>query len=131
MKTVLSVDRTVFCGAREKEEQIMWACYIGEISEFYKERWEPHTVSPDQKSPDVYDVIDNRREIGYRLDGWAAIACFSDCVQVDWGGWAYKVTKEQILKYNREASHQYLLPEDLADSLDPDKEYAIIDVEIY
>ena len=66
----------------------MWACYIGEISESYQKQWEPHTVSPDQKEPDVYDVIDDRWEIGYRLDMRAAQECLSDCIQVDWGGWA-------------------------------------------
>ena len=109
----------------------MWACYIGEISESYQKQWEPHTVSPDQKEPDVYDVIDDRWEIGYRLDMRAARECFSDCIQVDWGGWAYKVTPEQILKYNEKASHQYLIPEDVAYALNPEKQYAIIDVEIY
>ena len=109
----------------------MWACYIGEISESYQKQWEPHTVTPDQKEPDVYDVIDNRREIGYRLDMYAALECFSDRIQVDWGGWAYRVTPEQILKYNETASRQYLIREDVAYTLDPEKQYAIIDVEIY
>ena len=109
----------------------MWACYIGEISESYQKQWAPHTVSPDQEEPDVYDVITGRRKIGYRLDGWVALECFSDRIQVDWGGWAYKVTKEQILKYSQEACHQYLIPEDVAETLNPAKQYAIIDVEIY
>lgn len=109
----------------------MWACYIGEISESYQKQWEPHTVSPDQKGPDVFDVIDNRREIGYRLDMQAAHECFSDCIQVDWGGWAYKVTPEQILKYNEKASSQYKIPGSLAHSINTGKQYAIIDVEIY
>ena len=47
----------------------MWACYIGEISESYQKQWEPHTVSPDQKEPDVYDVIDDRclLPVGYGI----------------------------------------------------------------
>mgnify|MGYP007070312760 CR=1 FL=1 len=109
----------------------MWACYIGEISESYLKQWEPHIVNPDQKEPDVYDVIDNRREIGYRLDMQAAQDCFSDCIQVDWGGWAYKVTPDQIRKYNETASCQYQIPESLAYDMNPEKQYAIIDVEIY
>lgn len=108
----------------------MWACYIGEISESYQKQWKPHTVSPDQKEPDVYDVIDDRWEIGSRLDTQAAGECFSDCIQVDWGGWAYKVTPEQILKYNEEASPLYLIPEDVAFALNPQKQYAIIEVEL-
>ena len=109
----------------------MWACYIGEISESYRERWEPHTVSPDQKGPDVYDVITDRWEIGYRLDSWAANECFPGWIQVDWGGWAYKVDTEKILKYNEKACHMNKIAEDVAYALDPKKEYAIIDVEIY
>ena len=109
----------------------MWACYIGTISDSYRERWEPHTVRPDQKEPDVYDVIDDRQSIGYRLDAHAAHECFSDCIKVDWGGWAYKVTAEQIRKYNKMANHQYLIPRNVAPALDPEKDYAIIDVEIY
>ena len=109
----------------------MWACYFGEISESYQKQWEPHTVSPGQKQPDVFDVIENSREIGYRLDMQAAYECFSDCIRVDWGGWAYKVTPEQIRKYNEEADCQYLIPESLAYSMDPQKQYAIIDVEIF
>lgn len=38
----------------------MWACYIGEITKSYQDKWEPHTVQPDQKEPDVYDVIADR-----------------------------------------------------------------------
>ena len=109
----------------------MWACYIGEISESYQKQWEPHTVSPDQKEPDVFDVIDNRREIGYRLDMQAAQESFSDCIQVDWGGWAYKVTPDQIRKYNEATSYQYQIPGSLAYSMNLEKQYAIIDVEIY
>ena len=109
----------------------MWACYIGEISESYQKQWEPHTVSPDQKGPDVFDVIDNRREIGYRLDMQAAHECFSDCIQVDWGGWAYRVTKERILRYNLEAVPRYRIPESVLSLMEPGKEYAVIDVELY
>ncbi len=109
----------------------MWACYIGEISKSYQELWEPHTVSSDEGEPSVYNVINNSREIGYRLDMQAAKRCFSDCIQVDWGGWAYKVTASQILKYNEISSRQYLIPEEIVYTLDPQKQYAIIDVEIY
>ncbi len=109
----------------------MWACYFGEISESYRERWEPHKVTPDQREPDVFDVLENRYEIGYRLDSQAAAECFSDGIKVDWGGWAYKVAPEQIRKYNRATTPQYRIPEGLADYMDPEKQYAIIDVEVY
>ena len=109
----------------------MWACYIGEISESYQKQWAPHTVRPDQKEPDIYDVIIGQLEIGYRLDMRAARECFSDCIQVDWGGWAYKVTAEQILKYNETACHMNRIPEYIAYGMDPKTQYAVIDVEIY
>ncbi len=108
----------------------MWVCYIGEISESYLENWSPHTVGPDQTEPEVFDVLTDgtRQEIGYRLDMSAAEKCFSDRIQVDWGGWAYKVTSEQIRAYNQATSPQYQIPEC---ELDPEKAYAIIDVECY
>ena len=114
-----------------KEEIIMWACCIGEISDSYKEKWEPHTVDQEIGHPDIFDVIVDRWEIGYRLDMRAAEECFSDCIQVDWGGWAYKVTTEQILKYNEKACSRNRIAEDVAFALNPEKEYAIIDVELY
>ena len=108
----------------------MWVCYLGEISDSYRENWTPHTVSPEQKEPSVFDVLkeENRHEIGYRLDMAAAQKCFSECIQVDWGGWAYKVSAEQIRAYNEEAAPQYWIP---LYELDPRKEYAIIDMECY
>lgn len=109
----------------------MWACYIGEISDSYKERWEPHTVDPEKGHPDVFDVIKGSWEIDYRLDGRAAEECFSDRIQVDWGGWAYKVTIDRILKYNEKADPQHRISESVVSGLDPDKDYAIIDVELY
>ena len=108
----------------------MWACYIGEISESYQKQWKPHTVRLDQKEPDVYDVITGPWQFGYRLDMRAAEECFTDCIQVDWGGWAYKVTREQILKYNETACGQFVIPEDAVFALLPDRQYAIIDVEL-
>ncbi len=77
----------------------MWSCFLGEITAPYRRKWEPQTVSPDQTEPDVYDVLTEMQEIGYRLDMIAAKKCFSDCIQVDWGGWAYKATKAQILLF--------------------------------
>ena len=111
----------------------MMACYIGEISESYKERWEPHTVSPDQKEPDVFDVLeeDSRKQIMYRLSG-AETECFTDGMKVDWGGWAYKVTKAQAKKYNRMTHTEwYRIPKEIIDSMEEGKTYGIIDVEIY
>ena len=110
----------------------MWACYLGEISESYQHTWKPHTVSEDQEVPDVFDVLtEDRMKICYRLDMPAAAKYLSDCIQVDWGGWAYKATKAQMEEYNRYASDQYLIPEAVIDSLKDNHVYGIIDVEMY
>lgn len=110
----------------------MWACYLGEISEPYQHHWKPQTVSPDQNEPDIFDVLTNDKyEICYRLDERAAAECFSDCIQVDWGGWAYKATKAQMEAYNRSVSHKYLIPQPVIDRTEDDHVYGIIDVEIY
>ena len=111
----------------------MWACYFGEISDSYQERWEPHTVSPDEKEPDVHDVLAWRQEIMYRLDWTAACDCFSDRIQVDWGGWAYKVTKEQAVAYNDRTGwdNSWSIPRSVIDSMEEGEVYGIIDVEIY
>ncbi len=108
----------------------MWACYIGEISKPYQERWERQTICADQEEPDVYDVITDSRRIGYRLDG-CAYECFSDCIRVDWGGWAYKVTKAQMEEYNRRASPMNKVPQHIIDGMKDGHVYGVIDVEIY
>ena len=109
----------------------MWSCFLGEITAPYRRKWEPQTVSPDQTEPDVYDVLTEMQEIGYRLDMIAARKCFSDCIQVDWGGWAYKATKAQMEDYNRSASHRYSIPQSVINDLEDGHIYGIIDVEIY
>ena len=108
----------------------MWVCYMGEISDSYLENWTPHIVQPDQSSPSIFDVLKEgcSWEIGYRLSQTVAEKCFSDRIQVDWGGWAYKVNKDSILTYNEMVS-----PDDRisVQGLESDKQYAIIDVECY
>ena len=109
----------------------MWVCYFGEISESYRENWKPHTVRPDQESPSVFDVLAWRCEIMYRLDSKAADRCFSDQIQVDWGGWAYRFTKTQAVAYNEIADCHYLIPQSTIEGMEEDKLYGIIDVEVY
>ncbi len=111
---------------------VMWACYLGEISESYRKNWAPHTVSPDQKEPDVFDVLSSSWEIMYRLNWTAAAKCFSDKIQVDWGGWAYKVTKEQAMACNKEnGENDWAIPQSAIDEMEDGKVYGIIDVELY
>ncbi|MBO2516892.1 MAG: hypothetical protein CW338_06385 [Clostridiales bacterium] len=107
----------------------MWACYLGTISDSYRENWSPHPVSCDH--PDVFDVLDTRREILYRLDGAAAGRHFTDMIKVDWGGWAYKCTKEQLKAYSREAGMMRAVDQSIIDGLEDGVTYGIIDVELY
>ena len=111
----------------------MWACYFGEISDSYRDNWTPHTVSPDQKEPEIFDVLVWSREIMYRLSWTAAYDCFSDMIQVDWGGWAYKVTKEQAVAYNDRNGwdNSYSIPQSVIDEMEDGKVYGIIDVEMW
>lgn len=53
-----------------------------------------------ESNKDPYDILENEREIN-RLGGWNFLAedkLFSDKVQVDWGSFAYKCTKEQLAR---------------------------------
>lgn len=111
---------------------MMWACYLGEISEEYRNNWTPHAIRPDKKEPDVFDVLATQREIMYRLDEVTAGECFTDEIQVDWGGWAYKATKKQAIQYNEKVQRSwYRIPQDAIDSMEDDETYGIIEVEIY
>ena len=108
-----------------------WQCYIGEITEPYKERWEPHTVKPEQKAPDIYDAFYPTFMFHDRMpDFRAADKCFTDCIQVDWGGWAYKATVEQMQKYNEFTFPQDQISEDIIEQLDPETVYAFAAVEL-
>lgn len=111
----------------------MWSCCFGEISEDYRNNWEPHTVSPDQKEPDVYDVLAWGKEIMYRLDTIAARECFTDEIQVDWGGWAYKVTRAQAIAYNDRTgwNNSYSIPRKAINLMEEGKTYGIINVELW
>ena len=109
----------------------MWAgSYFGKISPSYRENWTPHTVRPDQESPDIFDAIAGCDRFADRLDAQAADKCFSDMIQVDWGGWAYKVTKEQARAYNR-IVRSGQIPESIIESMENGEVYGIIDVELY
>lgn len=51
-------------------------------------------------------------------------------IQEDWGGWAYKVTKEQARAYNR-IVRSGQIPESIIESMEDGEVYGIIDVELY
>ena len=108
-----------------------WQNYIGEITQSYQERWEPHTVNPEQKEPDIYDVVHHADMFSDTLPDFRALdRYFTDHIQVDWGGWAYKATVEQIRKYNENVMPQDQIEEQIIDRLDPGTVYGIILVEL-
>ena len=111
----------------------MWACYFGEISGSYLENWAPHIVRPDQKEPDIFDVLTHTKEIMYRLNWTAAEECFSDMIKVDWGGWAYKVTKAQAIAYNERNGwgNNTSIPGSTINEMEDGKVYGIVDVEMW
>ena len=50
---------------------------------------------------------------------------------MDWGGWAYKVTKARALAYNGKANEKCRIPEAAIEEMKDGVAYGIIDVEIY
>jgi len=52
-------------------------------------------------------------------------------IKVDWGGWAYKCTKEQLKAYSREAGMMRAVDQSIIDGLEDGVTYGIIDVELY
>ena len=69
---------------------------LGEIKEDRLNTWK------ENKNP--YDILADNNRIE-RLGGWdflfIADELFTDCVQVDWGSFAYKCTKEQLIDLTR------------------------------
>ena len=72
---------------------MMSSIFYGEIKENRLNTWK------ENKNP--YDILADNNRIE-RLGGWdflfIADELFTDCVQVDWGSFAYKCTKEQLEK---------------------------------
>lgn len=72
---------------------MMSSIFYGEIKEDRLKTWK------ENKNP--YDILADNNRIE-RLGGWdflfIADELFTDCVQVDWGSFAYKCTKDQLIK---------------------------------
>ena len=75
---------------------MMSSVFYGEIKEDRLNTWK------ENKNP--YDILADNNRIE-RLGGWdflfIADELFTDCVQVDWGSFAYKCTKEQLIELTR------------------------------
>ena len=75
---------------------MMSSIFYGEIKEDRLNTWK------ENKNP--YDILADNNRIE-RLGGWdflfIADELFTDCVQVDWGSFAYKCTKEQLIELTR------------------------------
>ena len=72
---------------------MMSSIFYGEIKEDRLNTWK------ENKNP--YDILADNKWIE-RLGGWDFLfivdELFTDCVQVDWGSFAYKCTKEQLVE---------------------------------
>ena len=75
---------------------MMSSVFYGEIKEDRLNTWK------ENKNP--YDIHADNNRIE-RLGGWdflfIADELFTDCVQVGWGSFAYKCTKEQLIELTR------------------------------
>lgn len=95
--------------------------YYGEISPQWKQKW------GQIKSADPYDVLSSRTEIF--IGGWDFLDCASKYfrlkVQVDWGSYAYKCTKQELEAFSRDKQIQIEGIEDL----DLGTEYGIVFIE--
>lgn len=77
---------------------MMFSVYYGELSETRKENWDNGEENP-------FDVLVSNKEIkGYDWLDFLAIArrLLRDEIQVDWGSFAWKANKTDILKLKKE-----------------------------
>lgn len=98
----------------------MSSIFYGEIKEDRLNTWK------ENKNP--YDILADNNRIE-RLGGWdflfIADELFTDCVQVDWGSFAYKCTKEQLIELTRKTKCTISGIE----LLKPEKIYGIVFIE--
>ena len=99
---------------------MMSSIFYGEIKEDRLNTWK------ENKNP--YDILADNNRIE-RLGGWdflfIADELFTDCVQVDWGSFAYKCTKEQLIELTRKTKCTISGIE----LLKPEKIYGIVFIE--
>lgn len=100
---------------------MMSSIFYGEIKEDRLNTWK------ENKNP--YDILADNNRIE-RLGGWDFLfivdELFTDCVQVDWGSFAYKCTKEQPIELTRKTKCAISGIE----LLKPEKIYGIVFIEI-
>lgn len=101
---------------------MMSSIFYGEIKKDRLNTWK------ENKNP--YDILADNNRIE-RLGGWdflfIADELFTDCVQVDWGSFAYKCTKEQLVELTRKTKCVISGIE----LLKPEKIYGIVFIEEY
>lgn len=101
---------------------MMCEIYFGKINQEKRDTW--------KENSNPYDILTERFSIK-GLSGWDFLAkadkLFSDKHQVDWGSFAYRCTKEQLLllqeQTNCEVENIELYEENAA--------YAVVFIEIY
>ena len=102
---------------------MMFRVYYGEIAESRKEKWDNGEENP-------YDVLAwNKKISGYDWMSFLATArkVLKDEIQIDWGSFAWKASKADILKLKREwnatLEDQKILKENV--------EYGVVFIEEY
>ena len=104
-----------------------YSTFVGGISESFRENWTAHTVRPNQLEPDAFDIFTWYEEIPN--SDWQAHSPGSDGIWADWGARAYKVTKAELVEYNRHCREEYRVPDRVLDKMKDGETYAMIDVE--
>ncbi len=101
--------------------------FVGGISESFRENWEAHTVRPGQAEPDAFDIFTWYAEIP-NTDRQVPDPG-TDGIRADWGAWACKVTKKELLEYNRRCREEYCVPDRVLTRVNDTEIYAMIDAE--
>ena len=95
----------------------MYELIIGEINPNRKVRW-------DNGNTDPYSVIDRTLFSGNCTIGTLqeAAKCFYDEIQVDWGCFAWKTRKDELLRFFKRKGYHL----EQIEKLDEFKEYAVV-----
>lgn len=99
---------------------MMSSIFYGEIKEERLNSW--------SENENPYDILKENDRIN-RLSGWDFLEVtkklFTDEVQVDWGSFAYKCTKDQLRKLMQKTHCEI----EKIDQMNPDQIYGIVFIE--
>lgn len=100
------------------------------MSEIYYGKVKKDKVVTWNENNNPYDILEERLSVN-KLGGWDFLEktneIFSDKHQVDWGSFAYRCTKEQLLLLKEQTNCEI----ENIDMWDAEAEYAIVFIELY